>query len=309
MKEVPKRLVVIGGGPIGLEMAQSFARFGSEVTVIEANDKVFGREDHDIQKRIYEELKSELSFLFNSKVIHVAVAAGKKVVTVETKGKNIELEADEILLSAGRKPNTDLLNLDKISVKSNRGNIQVNEYLQTTVPHIYAIGDTNGHFPFTHKAGLEGKLVVRNAVFGVKEKVNYDHVPWVTFTEPEVFHLGLTETEAREAHSKVKVYTVLSEDVDRFVTERDSTGFIKIITDKKGYILGAHAVGKNAGDWMQEIVFAKTNKHKIGDISNVIHPYPTHGSIVSQAADQYWREKLFSGIVPKFAEKYIQWFR
>ncbi|WP_421379743.1 dihydrolipoyl dehydrogenase family protein [Bacillus salacetis] len=309
VKKPPKHLIVIGGGPIGLEMAQSFARFGSEVTIIEAHDMIFGKEDQDIQKRIFDQLKNELSFLLNAKVKRVETKDGKKSVMVEVEGKEVEIEGDEILLSAGRKPNTDQLNLEEIGVKSDRGVIKVNEYLQTSVSHIYAIGDTNGQFPFTHAAGMEGKMVVRNAVFGVKGKVNYDHVPWVTFTDPEVFHIGLTEEEAREKHSDVKVYSVSSKDVDRFVTDRDTTGFVKIITDKKGYILGAHAVGENAGDWMQEIVLAKTQNHKIGEISNVIHPYPTHGSIVSQAADQYWREKLFKGVIPKIAKKYIQWFR
>jgi pyruvate/2-oxoglutarate dehydrogenase complex dihydrolipoamide dehydrogenase (E3) component len=310
MKEAPKRLLVVGGGPIGLEMAQSFARFGSEVTVVEANSTIFGREDEELIPIILGELEKELTFRFNALTKKVEVRQNEKVVTIEQNGRLEEIVVDDILLSAGRTPNTDQLNLDQIGVQQNKGHVVVNEYLQTSVPHIYAIGDTNGQFPFTHAAGMEGKVVVRNAVFGIKGKVNYNHVPWVTYTEPEVFHLGMTEKEAREkTGDDIQVFKVNLGDVDRFVADRDDKGLVKVIANKKGIILGAHAVGKNAGDWMQEIVFAKAHGHKIGDISNVIHPYPTHGAAVQQAADQYWRKKLFDGWIPALAKKYIQWFR
>ena len=299
VQEVPKRLLVIGGGPIGLEMAQSFARFGSEVTVVEANPTIFGREDEELIPIIQEELEKEITLRFHTLTKKVQVKNNEKIVTVEKDGKSEQLVVDQILLSAGRKPNTDHLGLEKIGVQLERGYIVVNEYLQTNVPHIFAVGDTNGQFPFTHAAGMEGKLVVRNAVFGMKGKVNYHHVPWVTYTDPEVYHLGLTEKEAQEQYGEeLNVFKVNVNEVDRFVADRDETGLLKVITDKKGMILGAHAVGKNAGDWMQEIVFAKTHGHKIGDISNVIHPYPTHGAIVQQSADQYWRKKLFEGWLP-----------
>lgn len=310
LQETPNRLLVVGGGPIGLEMAQSFARFGSEVTVVEANPSIFGKEDEELIPIIQKELEKELTFRFQTLTKKVEVKNNEKVVTIESDGKTEQFVVDQILLSTGRKPNTDQLGLDKIGVKLDKGYIVVNEYLQTNVPHIFAIGDTNGQFPFTHAAGMEGKVVVRNAVFGIKGKVNYDHVPWVTYTDPEVFHLGITEKEARKQYGEeINVFKVHVNEVDRFVADRDETGILKVITTKKGIILGAHAVGKNAGDWMQEIVFAKAHGHKIGDISNVIHPYPTHGAIVQQSADQYWRKKLFEGWLPAIAKTYIKWFR
>lgn len=311
VKKVPKRLVVIGGGPIGLELAQSFARFGTEVDVLETNSTLFGREDADVIPVITKTLEQEIHFKFNALVKKVREENETKVITYEQNGEEKEIIADELLIATGRKPNTDDINLEKVGVNVNdRGNILVNDYLQTSQSHIYAIGDTNGHFPFTHAAGMEGKLVVRNALFGIKGKVNYDNVPWVTYTDPEVFHLGLTEKEARESfQDAIRVFKVETAEVDRFITDRDDSGFVKVITDKKGHILGAHAVGRNAGDWMQEIVFAKAQGHKIGDLSNVIHPYPTHGAILQQTADLYWREKLFEGLLPKVAEKYIRWLR
>lgn len=311
LKETPKRLVVVGGGPIGLELAQSFARFGSEVTVLETTSTIFGREDEDVISVAKESMEKELTYHFDAMVKKVREENGLKVVTYDQQGEELEITADEILMATGRKPNTDNIGLEKIRVNiDKRGHIVVNKFLQTSQPHIYAIGDTNGKFPFTHAAGMEGKLVVRNALFGFKKRVSYDHVPWVTYTDPAVFHLGFTEKEAKEKYGdQTHVFKVNTEKVDRFVTDRDHVGFVKVITDKRGHILGAHAVGTSADDWMQEIIFAKTHGYKIGDISNVIHPYPTHGAILQQSADLYWREKLFGGILPKIAKKYIQWFR
>ncbi len=310
LKELPNRLIVIGGGAIGLEMAQSLARFGSKVTVVETSNTIFGREDEDMIPVIKSELEKEMDFLYNSMAKSVRLENGSKVLTIEQEGNKIDLEADAILIATGRKPNTDNLGLEEIGVQLEKGNVVVNDHLQTTVSNIFAVGDTNGKYPFTHAAGMEGKLVVRNALIGIKGKINYENLPWVTYTDPEVYHLGMTEKEAKEKHGdSIKVFKVENKDVDRFATDRDDVGLLKVITSQKGEILGAHAVGRNAGDWMQEIVFAKTQGNKIGDLSNVIHPYPTHGAILENAANQFWREKLFEGVIPKITEKYIQIFR
>ena len=220
------------------------------------------------------------------------------------------MEVDEILVATGRTPNSDKLQLDKANVQTDeRGHIKVNARLQTNIPHIYAVGDVNGTLPFTHVAGMEGKLVVQNALIGLRRKIDYSNVPWVTYTSPEVFHLGLTEAEAKEQKVDYDVYKVDLTEVDRFVTDHQTTGFVKIITDKKGRIIGAHAVGIHAGDWMQEVVCSKQFKKKLGSISNVIHPYPTHSAAVQRTADAYWRKKLFEGFLPKLVERYIRWFR
>ncbi|MDQ0481879.1 dihydrolipoyl dehydrogenase family protein [Guptibacillus hwajinpoensis] len=307
---LPKSVVFIGGGPVGLELAQSLSRFGSDVTVIETSQSVFKKEDHEIIPIVTKALEKELTFVFEADVTGISEKNGHKVVTYKVNGEEKTIESEAIMMSTGRKPNTDKLNLEAAGVNENKGYITVNESLQTNKSHIYAIGDVNGAFPFTHGAGMEGKLIVQNAVFGLKRKVNYDNVPWVTYTEPEVFHLGLTEQEAKEKHGEeIRVFKVGTDDVDRFIAERKKDGLVKVITDKKGHILGAHAVGEDSGSWMQEIVFAKEHGHKIGDISTVIHPYPTKGAILNQAADMYWREKLFDGWLPKVSEKYIKWVR
>ncbi|TKD69940.1 dihydrolipoyl dehydrogenase family protein [Pseudalkalibacillus hwajinpoensis] len=310
LDHLPKSVVFIGGGPVGLELAQSLSRFGSSVTILETSESIFKKEDHEVIPIVTKALEKELSFVFEADVTGISEQNGHKVVTYKVNGEENTIVSEAIMMSTGRKPNTAKLNLEAAGVDESKGYITVNESLQTSKSHIYAIGDVNGAFPFTHGAGMEGKLIVQNAVFGLKRKVNYDNVPWVTYTEPEVFHLGLTEQEAKEKHGEdIRVFKVGTDDVDRFIAERKKDGLVKVITDKKGHILGAHAVGEDSGSWMQEIVFAKEHGHKIGDISTVIHPYPTKGAILNQAADMYWREKLFDGWLPKVSEKYIKWVR
>lgn len=310
LDKTPNRLGVIGAGPIGLELAQSMARFGSKVTVIEFAPTIFKQEDTDVILPIQEALEKEITLLLNSKVEKVQTTVTGIIVTISSGDQKQQIEVDELLIAAGRKPNIEGLRLELAGVKIERGHIVVKETLQTTAPNIYAIGDVNGQFPFTHGAAAEGKTVIANAVFGLKKKMNYDHMPWVTYTDPEVYHLGLTEEQARKKFGEnINVYRVSSGEVDRFVADRDLNGLVKVITNKKGMILGAHAVGKSPSDWMQEIVFAKQHGHKLGDLSRVIHPYPTHGAILQQIADQYWRKKLFGGWIPRVTKKYVQWFR
>jgi pyruvate/2-oxoglutarate dehydrogenase complex dihydrolipoamide dehydrogenase (E3) component len=311
LQHKPERLLVIGAGPIGLELAQSFARFGSQVTVAEFAPQLFGREDEELVPYIQSALEQELTLLLDTKVENVELLDnGKKQVSLMQGTAVRTIVVDDILVAAGRRPNTDRIGLEHTGVKTDKGYIVVKATLQTTVPHIYAVGDVLQAFPFTHAAGMEGKVVVGNAVFGLRRKIKYDHVPWLTYTDPEVFHLGDTEKEACEKYGEsIQVYKVTLDDVDRFVADRETNGVVKIITDKKGAILGAHAVGKDAGDWMQEVIFAKHHGHKIGDASHVIHPYPTHGAAAQRAADQFWRSKLFSGMLPKILKIYIKWFR
>ncbi|NDI36601.1 dihydrolipoyl dehydrogenase family protein [Chengkuizengella sediminis] len=306
----PKSLLVVGGGPIGLEFAQSFTRFGTKVTIVEMGISILGKEDSDLVPYVIKSLEKEgVQFITGAKVLKTEKTDFGKQVTIEHNNQKKILQFDEVLLASGRVPNSDKLELENAAINSNKGYVTVNQKLQTNVPHIYAIGDVNGYYPFTHKAGYEGKLVVSNAVFGLKRNVNYSNLPWVTYTDPELFHLGLTEEEARKTGKEIKVYKTTLDDVDRFVSDHETKGLIKIITDKKGVILGAHAVGPGAGDFMQEVVFAKQYGHKIGSISNVIHPYPTHVGGVQRTADLYWREKLASSSITNILKKYVKWFR
>ncbi|WP_214483335.1 FAD-dependent oxidoreductase [Bacillus sp. SM2101] len=310
LKEAPGRLLVIGGGPIGLELAQSLARFGSEVTVVERSDRLLSKEDEEIVPYVQKHLEDEMTIFTNATVEEVSKQSGHISVSIKKDDGQVQLQVDQILIASGRTPNTAKLNLSAAGVHvDQRGTIVVDDYLRTNIKHIFAVGDVNGRFPFTHVAGMEGKLIVQNAVLGISKKVNYDNVPWVTYTDPEVFHLGLTEREAKETYGDISVFSQPLADVDRFVSDHNTNGMVKIIANNKGKIIGAHAVGAGAGDWMQEIVYAKQYKQKIGSVSQVIHPYPNHAAAVQRTTDLYWREKLFNSSLPKITEKYIKWFR
>ncbi|SES28711.1 dihydrolipoyl dehydrogenase family protein [Salipaludibacillus aurantiacus] len=311
LTKFPSRLAVAGGGPIGVELAQAFARLGSDVTLIEREPRLYGKEDSDAAELAQSLLEKELNLRFNASVKKVEQHNTEKKITLEYKDGSAEsIFADHILIATGRVPNSDNLFLEKAGVKTdNRGMIKVNGHMQTNIPTIYAVGDVNGALPFTHVASSEGQLVVQNAVLGLKRKMDYANMPWVIYTDPEVFHLGETEDELKSRQAIYHVYKTPLNEVDRFVADHHTDGFVKILTDRKGYILGAHAVGEGAGDFMQEVVFAKQQKLKIGSLSQVVHPYPNHAAAVQITSNSYWREKLFKGIVPKILKRYISIFR
>ncbi|KMJ59515.1 pyridine nucleotide-disulfide oxidoreductase [Bacillus sp. LL01] len=308
--ELPGRLLVLGAGPIGIELAQAFSRLGSNVTVLQRSENILVKEDQDIIHFAENVLSEELHIHKEAHLLEVYIKEGNKVAAVQVGKEVITIQTDAILVAAGRVPNTDYLALDRIRVETDeKGYIKVNKQLQTSIPTVYAVGDVNGSYPFTHVAGMEGKLVVQNAVFGLRRKVDYSQTPWVTYSSPEIFHMGLTEQEANENGLSYKVYKMDLTEVDRFVTANSTAGFVKLVTDKKGKIIGAHAIGKGAGDWMQEVVAAVQFGKRIGDLSMVMHPYPNHAAAVQRTADLYWREKFFEGILPNLLKKYIKWFR
>ncbi len=310
IEELPASLLVIGAGPIGIELAQAFSRLGSTITVLQKSENILMKEDKDIIHVAEKRLSEELQIHKEAQLLEVTIKEGIKIATVQVGEEKWTIQTDAILLAAGRVPNTDHLALDRIGIETDeKGYIKVNQQLQTSIPTVYAVGDVNGSYPFTHVAGMEGKLAVQNAVLGLRRKVNYSHIPWVTYSSPEIFHMGLTEQEAIKNGIRYKIYKVELSEVDRFVTANSTTGFVKMVTDKKGTILGAHAIGKGAGDWMQEVVAAVQFGKRIGDLSMVVHPYPNHAAAVQRTADLYWREKLFEGKIPKLMKKYINWFR
>ncbi|SFT13283.1 NAD(P)/FAD-dependent oxidoreductase [Paenibacillus sp. BC26] len=309
---LPKSLVVIGAGPVGLELSQALARLGAKVTVLVRGSRILSKEDKDLIPYAQKALDKEMSFLFNTSVSKVeAMPDGRKRLLLERNGEQHQLETDAIFIATGRRPNTDRLGLSDIGIQMDHEHIAVGNTLQTNIPHIYAVGDVIKPFPFTHVAGMEGKIVVANAVLGLKRRVSYDHVPWVTYTDPEIFHLGMTEDEARnKVGDDIRIYKVTLDQVDRFITDQNTEGIVKVITDAKGRILGAHAAGNGAGDWMQQAVFAKRFGHKLPDISQVVHPYPSRSEALLRTADHYWRDRLFQGgIAGRLIKAYVKWFR
>jgi pyruvate/2-oxoglutarate dehydrogenase complex dihydrolipoamide dehydrogenase (E3) component len=310
LEKLPERLVVIGAGAIGLELAQAFSRLGSDVTVLEQAPIFLPNEDQQIADVLLNGLQQEMTIHLNTSIVKLASTENEQQIFATIDGEQRMFTSDAILLASGRRPNTAQLALERAGVVvSNRGHIVVNERLQTSQSHIYAAGDVLDRFAFTHAAGMEGKLIVANAVFGLRKRVGYNFVPWVIYTDPELFHLGLTESQARAKHGDtIKVYVVDLKDVDRFVTEKRTAGCVKMVTDRKGRILGAHAVGYGAGDWMQQVVMAMQHGIRIGSISQIIHPYPSRAAAVQRVADQYWRKRMFGGSTLRWMRRFVKWY-
>jgi len=289
LTERPDSLAVIGGGPIGCELGQAFHRLGSQVTIIASRDRLLPKEDPEAAEVVQQQFKSEgIHILTQTRVEKVEVVEGKKYLWAGDE----KIVVDEILLAAGRQPNVESLNLEAAGVEVAKQGIRVNDKLQTTNPRIYACGDVIGGYQFTHVAGYEASVVLKNALFFPLSKANYRVIPWATFTDPELARVGLTEQQAREQYGE-DVY-ILKQDfagVDRAQAEAATSGFAKIITRGNGEILGAHLVGAAAGELIHEIVLAMSNRLKVSALTGMIHVYPTLAEVNSKAALQLTKQK------------------
>src|SRR5260370_16188173 len=289
VKKLPESLTVRGGGPVGLELGQSFARFGSNVTVVEMDKRLLPKEDEEVSASIEQIMRAEgLNIWLDHKAVRASLANGRKILRVEQDGRNQELEADEVLISTGRRPNVEGLNLEAAGVKYDKQRIITDDYLRTSARHIFAAGDVTGHFPFTHMAAYEASVVIRNALFfwPLWQKTNFRVVPWTTFTDPEVARVGLTETEAKKKFgaTSVHIYRTEFSDNDRAQAEEDTKGFAKIIcTGRKNEIVGAHIVGAHAGELIHEVVLAMKKRLSITSLDSRIHMHPRLTQLNQQA--------------------------
>ena len=289
IKKLPQSLTVLGGGPVGLELGQSFARFGSNVTVVEMDKRLLPKEDEEVSASIEQIMRAEgLNVLLNHKAVRVTTANGQKVLTVEQDGKETASHAEEILVATGRRPNTEGLDLEAAGVKYDKRSISTDEHLRTSAHHIFAAGDVTGHFPFTHLAAYEASVVIRNALFfwPLQQRADFRVVPWTTFTDPEVARVGLTATEAKEKFgaTNVHIYRSSFADNDRAQAEEETRGFAKIIcTGRKNEIVGAHIVGAHAGELIHEVVLAMKRRLSIAALGSMIHVYPTLTQVNQQA--------------------------
>jgi pyruvate/2-oxoglutarate dehydrogenase complex dihydrolipoamide dehydrogenase (E3) component len=287
---LPKTMLIVGAGPIGIEMAQAYQRLGSHVTVV--GKAVLPKEDPDVQELIKTLLEREgVRF-----VLERANAARRNDNSVVISTENEELSGDLLLVAAGRKPNIEGLDLKKAGVKYSPEGIFVDDRLRTNVHHIYAAGDITGGYQFTHYAGWQAFQAVRNALLPGSASGISNVVPWVTFTDPEVAHVGLTEQEARTKHpDRIQVHRWELGKVDRAVCENDASAFLKVITDQDSTILGASMVAARAGEAIVELVVAMKNKLKITELAGTIHPYPTYSTAVQQIAAEITVQRLLSG--------------
>lgn len=307
--EFPETILILGGGYIGIEFAQMFARFGSRVTVVEMLDEIINKEDADVITRVREILTGEgIELLTGWTVKSVRREGGKKIARIEQKsGTSREVSVDEIFVASGRRGNTENLGLEAAGVKVERSWIVVDRFLQTTAPRIWACGDVHGGLQFTHVAAYEAVKLVRNILFPGKSPVDYTDIPWALYTDPEVGHIGMTEAEAREKHGDaVRVYQVPMADVDRAVVDRTPHGLLKIVCDAKGNILGGHALCANASTVIEEIVLARRKGMKIGDLAQRISSYPSLADGVQKAASLYYQD-IAGGWLGGLGKRIAKW--
>jgi pyruvate/2-oxoglutarate dehydrogenase complex dihydrolipoamide dehydrogenase (E3) component len=304
--KLPTSLIVMGGGPIGIELSSAFNRLNVEVTVVEMMDRVLPKEDKELSDMLAERLKSEgLKILTSTKVVKASKFNGKIRLSVEGKeGVKKEIEADSILVATGRKPNTDGLALENAGVKYNNKGIEVNERLQTSADNIYACGDVVGHYQFSHIAEYHGVIACSNAFLPVKKRINYRDVIWCTFTDPELAHAGLTEDEARETHGdNIKVLRYDYSKFDRARTDMEEFGMSKIILDSRGRVLGAHILGTHASEIIHEVQLAKYFNIPFGKLWEAIHIYPSYSDVIRQPSKYYYAERLRNNPFIKLLKK------
>jgi pyruvate/2-oxoglutarate dehydrogenase complex dihydrolipoamide dehydrogenase (E3) component len=311
LEKLPHRFAVIGAGPIGCEMAQSFACFGSEVTILDRADHILPREDPDAAAVVQAAMARDgVKYVSGVNLRSVTREPnGERLLRYERDGVEFELRADEVLVGVGRAPNTDGLGLEAAGVAYDRSGVTVDDRMRTTNKRIYAAGDVASTFKFTHAADAQARIVIENALFLPRKKASGLVIPWCTYTSPEIAHVGLCEREARAQGIEVDSITVQLDDVDRAVLDGEDEGFLRLhLKQGTDRILGATLVAAHAGDMIGELVLAITHGVGLGKIGSTIHPYPTQGEVIKKAADA-WRRTQLTPRVKKLFERYFRIFR
>jgi pyruvate/2-oxoglutarate dehydrogenase complex dihydrolipoamide dehydrogenase (E3) component len=310
----PRRLAVIGGGYIGCELAQAFQRLGSQVVLLHRGERILNKEDSDaseILQNVF--IREGINLVLNCQIQGVEKTSEGKVIYCTSNGKKMSLVVDEILVGAGRAPNVEGLNLAAVGVEYNETQgVKVNDYLQTTNPKIYAAGDICMNWKFTHAADAAARIVIKNTLFSPfglgRYKLSNLVMPWCTYTDPEIAHVGLSEHQAQEGGFDVNTIKIPWSNVDRAIADGEEQGFVKIL-HKKGddKILGATIVARHAGEMISEVTTAMVHKIGLSGLSSVIHPYPTQAEAIKKAADTYRRQlltpttKKFLGLLTKLS--------
>ena len=310
LTELPKRLLVIGAGPIGCELAQAFRRFGSEVSVIGLEAHLLPREEADAAAVLAAQFEREsIGLALSAKIQRVEKREGTKVVVFERNGAQQELEGDEILVAIGRTPNLDGLGLEAAGVEFDRSGVTVNDRLRTSNRRIYVAGDVCSPYKFTHAADAMARMVLQNALFWGRKRASSLVIPWTTYTDPEIAHVGLYEKEARAKGLKVQTLTVTFAELDRAILDGEPEGFARLHVEAgSGRILGATVVARHAGEMIGEVVLAITEKAKVGTLSRTIHPYPTQAEAWKRLGDAYQRTRLTPGVLRLF-RRLLAWRR
>ena len=302
--ELPDSIAIMGGGPIGVEFAQVFARLGSKVTILEMAPSILIREDPDVAAFMHRLLEQEgIEIRTGAAVTGVRSENGRAVVETNS-GESVAVA--QLFVATGRRPCTDGLNLDAAGIRTDRGAVVVDSHLRTTSKSAWGVGDVTGALQFTHVAEQMAKVALRNSVLPAKTKIRYDSVPWVTFTDPEVAHVGMSEAEAAEAGGTTYRYEM--DDLDRAIVDGSGVGFVKISADRKGKVIGATIVAHGAGDLLMPLVLAKTHGLSLSQVANTIFPYPTMVEGVKRASGEYMRSRLDTAS-GRALKRVVQWLK
>lgn len=311
LTELPNRLIVIGGGPIGAEMAQAFARFGSQVTLVEKGEHILSREDSDAARIVQDSLvRDGVNVQTGTTVERLETSGNDKVVVIRSGAKESRLACDQILVAIGRQPNIDSLNLDSVHVRHDaKDGVAVNDRLQTTNDDIYAVGDVASKYKFTHAADFGARIVIANTLFKGRGKTSSLTIPWATYTSPELAHVGMTARDAESAGIEIDTYTQPLTGVDRAILEGHTEGFARVhVRRGTDQIVGGTVVAEHAGDLIAELTAAMTHGYGLKKIASTIHPYPTMSDAVRKLGDQYNSTRV-TPLVSKLAGKWLRWTR
>lgn len=310
LTELPRRLAIIGGGPIGCELAQAFARFGSRVTLIQRGRQLLRREDADVAAILQAALvRDGVDLHLNTKILQVATSRQEKILHLERDGAVMDVTVDAILVGVGRVANIAGLGLEQAGVDFDQQGVRVNDALQTTNRHVYAAGDICSPYKFTHAADAQARILIANALFMGRQKASKLTIPWCTYTDPEIARVGLNEQEARDQGIAATTLTVPLADVDRAVLDGETQGFARVVLYKgTGAILGATIVARHAGEMINVFSLAMTNNLGLSSIGRAIHPYPTQAEVVKRLADAYNRTRL-TGPIKKILAAWLRWRR
>ncbi len=294
LTERPERLIVVGGGPIGCELGQAFRYLGSEVAIVEMA-QIMPKDDPELVDLLRQRLRAAgVELHEQTKVVAVGKSDSGIQLRIERNGQEDVIAGSALLLAAGRRPAIEGLDLEAAGIAYDRGGIKVDARLRTTNRKVYAAGDVAGGYQFTHIAGYHAGIVIRNALFRLPAKADDAAVPWVTYCDPELAHVGLTEEAARKTNRELRILRWSFVENDRAQAERKTDGLVKVVTAPSGRILGASIIGPQAGELIQPWVLALSNRLKIGAMAQMIVPYPTLGEVNKRAAGSFYAPKLFS---------------
>jgi len=301
LDRLPASMVILGAGPIAVEMAQSFCRLGTRVHVVQRSGQILSKEDRDMADEVMRVLADEgVIFHLNVTVLDVRDTGHGKEVRIQNKDEEVgTLKTEQILVAMGRSPNLEGLHLEEIGVEFDRKGIEVDNRMRTTQKHIYAAGDITGAYQFTHAAGYEGGIVLSNAIFHLPRKADYTFLPWCTYTDPELASIGMNEKAAKDAGIEYTVFTEAFKDNDRSLAEGERVGKIKMLLDTNEKPIGVQILGPHAGELLCEWVAVLNGKIKLSTLAAAVHPYPTLGEINKQVAGAYLSPKIFSDTVKK----------